>query len=142
VIAFWLALSPLVRKLILYGALALAALYALRLWGNRQWSAGEQAGRQAGLAEAEKAMAERQAELAKGIADERQQLAKDKAEIAVQATQVAQARQDIQGALSAVVRASQARRNQNNAVVDRLSGDALDAAIRAQSNLLAAAPAN
>lgn len=37
--------NPLVRKIAIYGAIALAALYMMRLWGNRQWSKGETSGR-------------------------------------------------------------------------------------------------
>ena len=38
--------NPLVRKITIYAAIALAVLYCLRLWGNKQWQKGEQQGRQ------------------------------------------------------------------------------------------------
>jgi hypothetical protein len=37
--------NPLARKIILYAAITLGTLYALRQYGNRQWSKGEAQGR-------------------------------------------------------------------------------------------------
>jgi len=47
--------NPLARKIIIYGAVLLAILYGLRLWGNKQWYKGESQGRQKMAIEMEKA---------------------------------------------------------------------------------------
>lgn len=44
ILAIWS--NPLARKITVYAAIALAILYGLRLWGNKQWAKGELQGRQ------------------------------------------------------------------------------------------------
>lgn len=137
-IAWWVALPSWAKKACLYAVLALAVLYALRLWGNRQWSAGEQAGRQAGLADAEKALLERKKQAEAAIATERQQLSADRAEVDAKLAETARNRQAIQSTLNRIISASTGTRDERNATLDRLSGLELDAAIREQCARLAA----
>ena len=69
--------SPIARKVMLYGAIILAVLYAVRWYSNREWSKGYDEGKTSGIAEIEKAKAaewaSREADLRKAtaVADEK-----------------------------------------------------------------------
>lgn len=80
--------NPLVRKIALYGGIAVVALLLLRWWGNAQWAKGEAQGRLQMAEEITKAKTEeweaREAEIEKqaaAIAEDRMQLEAEEASI-------------------------------------------------------------
>lgn len=131
---------PWVKKLVIYAALAGTVLYALRIWGNRQWDAGEQSGRVAAFKEAEKGLLKQQLEIEKAVNDMRQQLIIDRSVLLAQQSETARTRQAISKALETILEAVRAAQVKSDADIDRIPGSELDGALRDQSNKLAGTP--
>ena len=125
-----LFLSPIFRKVLLYGAIILAVLYAVRWYSNKQWSKGYDEGKISGIAELEKAKAaewaEREAALqqAASLADQKE------AEASAALRQALSARQDARRALDTIVSQSQGRQQTTHATAITITPDAIDDALR------------
>ncbi len=132
-------LSALMVKVILGGLAVGAVFYGLRLWGNRQWAAGEQKGRVSMSQELEKQnraeWAAKQQELDKAYAD----VDASKKQVEIEKVELERMRLSAQSTLRQVVAAAQAGREVQSAQVISIPPDDLDAALRALSNELAAA---
>lgn len=128
---------PWVRKAVIYAAIAGAVLYALRIWGNKQWAVGEQSGRVAAFREAEKDLLKQQLELARAIADMRQQLILDRAVLLAQQAETAKTRQLLSQSLTTILTEVRASKVVTDAKVDAVPASELDGAIRLQSSRLA-----
>jgi hypothetical protein len=134
--------NQIARKVILYGAVLLATLYGLRLWGNRQWAKGESQGRIAATADLEKAKAaewkKREEDLAAGAA----KLAVDVKTLGAQRAELAGARASLVDTFSRSMNQIRATREGNNATVFSIPDNQLDGALRDLSRELAAGAAH
>lgn len=130
--------NPLARKVIIYGAVILAILYGLRLWGNKQWSKGETQGRQTMAREMEKAKQAEWKAKEDAIATAASDIATEKRSIKVATDQLAQDRITIARGLKDGLASIQARKEANYANVAAVASTDLDSALRTISAELAA----
>lgn len=134
----WLIAHPLARKLMLYAGITLGILYALRWWGNRQWSEGEAAGRLKMSQEIERRKKAEWEAREKKLAAIAEDLDEEKGAIRTEKSRLSQERQNLSRSLSEslnAIREERTRQYENVAAVD--SAD-LDGALRAVSAELAA----
>lgn len=138
----WIAaktgLSAIVVELILGGALIAGALFALRLWGNKQWAKGEQQGRVSMSQELEKQNKVEWAARQDAINKAASQVDADRQQVQVERANLEQMRLSTQSTLRQVIAAAQTGREVSNAQAIALPPDELDAALRALSSELAA----
>jgi hypothetical protein len=131
--------NPVVRKVILYGAALTAILFALRIWGNRQWAAGEAQGRRTMALEMEKTkQAEWKAERDK-LAAAAGAVARERVAVEAQASALARTRRELQDTLSRSLNQISLTSKVNNATAIAVPDADLDAALRTLSAELAAA---
>jgi DNA anti-recombination protein RmuC len=137
--ALSLLANPLVRRILLYAAIAAAVLYALRIYGNRQWAKGEAAGRQVVTREIEEQKREEWQKKEAAIAAAAESLEEERRVIRAVAEQLQKDRLSIVSDLErslAQIRQERNRQYESTAVV---ADDRLDTALRTVSNELAGA---
>jgi len=130
--------NPLVRRILLYAAIAAAIVYALRMYGNAQWAKGEAKGRQVVTREIEEQKREEWKKKEAAIAAAAESVEEERRVIRAVADQLAKDRLSIVSGLErslAVIRQERNRQYESTAVV---SDDRLDAALRTVSAELAA----
>jgi hypothetical protein len=123
--------NPLARKIILYCGIALAVLYGLRLWGNKQWSKGEAQGRLTVTKNIEKQKAAEWKEKEAAIAQATKALDDERRTVLAAAEQIRQDRANLSKTLSDAQAAIRRERTRDyeavNAVPDLLLWDAIRA---------------
>lgn len=134
--------NPLVRKVVLYAAIALAVLYGLRLWGNKQWAKGEQQGRVSAAVEMEKDLKAAWKAREVALSDAAKNLAFERQTWATQTAELARARAGLQDSLSRSLNQIKTTHEADNAKVIAVAPDQLDAALRTLSAELAAGTAH
>jgi translation initiation factor IF-2 len=134
--------NPLARKCILYGAATLAILFALRLYSNRVWEQGVQAGKIQATQEVEKAKEVEWKAKEDALAVAGAKLATDQRTLSAQTAELARARSALQDSLSRSLNQIRASHEANNAKVIAVPADQLDAALRNLSAELAAGAAH
>lgn len=133
--ALWM--NPLVRKIAIYAAVGLAILYAARLWGNRQWQKGADAGRVYATEQAEKAFQKREAELKADIQAKTAALAESRASVVQEQRELAKLRASLTAGLDKTLAEIRAGKEATNAAVINVPADRLDDALRTLSAELA-----
>lgn len=129
--------NPLVRRITIYVGIGLAALYALRLYGNAQWAKGEQKGRENATQTIEKAKKAEWAKQEASIAEKAGQLKIDRDQIAIERVDLKAARDSFNAGLAGSLKKIATEREANNAKVIAIPADRLDDAIRDISGQLA-----
>ncbi len=129
--------NPLVRKLAIYGGATLAICYAIRLWGNAQWSKGEASGRKNAVQIIEKEKQKEWQTKERAIAEQAGKLAADRQTLDAQFAELQLARRSLQEGLSRSLKQIDKTREVNNAKVLAVPDDLLDGAIRNVSGDLA-----
>jgi hypothetical protein len=124
----------------LYAAIAAVALYCMRLWGNKQWAKGEQAGRVAATEELLK-VNEAKWKLQQSQIDVlTDQVEKGRVELDKLQKQYAVERQVTLGALDKALAAAKAVQQVKVVEVDKIPSNELDGTIRQEVGLPVAVP--
>lgn len=121
--------NPVVRKIIIYAAIAAAALYALRWYGNKQFYIGKEEGRVAATVEIEKA------KKAEWKAEE-DRIAAERIKVATQQSEIMRSRQAITQTLNEIASKANQGKGAISGQVFAVPDASLDAALRAVSTEL------
>ena len=128
-----LFLSPLFRKVALYGAIILGVLYLVRWYSNRQWSQGYDEGKISGIAEIEKAKAAEWAEREAAVHEAGIVAAQKDAQASAALQQALSARNDARRTLDTIIAQSQGRSEATHSTAITITPDAIDDALRSLS---------
>lgn len=134
-IAFFL--SPLGRKIAIYGAIAVGLFFAYRWWSNRLVEQGRSEGRQEQLKADEKILREEQEKAQATIDQERALVASAVAAADANRAELRRVRTDMTANLDKALAEIRAGREVTDDAISRIPGTELDDAIRMQLRRLA-----
>jgi hypothetical protein len=137
-IKLWM--NPLARKIITWAAIIGLMLYALRIYGNKQWEKGNTAGRAAAAQDIDRQKRDEWKQKEHAIAAAAGSLEEEKRVIRAAAVQLEKDRGSIETGLNNSLAFIRQERNRHYETTASVSDDHLDAALRAVSSELSTHP--